>query len=355
MEKTKIKTYFLPVAGLLTGMFFCFLASPFSPNFQRSLQANVLRNRTQANVEPSYKAEFFYMDAINLLSHTSKEVTVRIKNTGMETWSSKGKSAIQLTPDANAAASDFVITPAILQQESVAPGKTAAFTFTITASGRVADYLLNFELSTADKKSFIMDIPVSLGITVATKKVALTFDDGYGDVGAFIDLLNSKNIRGTFFMVGYAAEKNQDAMRRIVNEGHMLADHSYGHPDFRTLTDDEIRWQLNQTREYLLKITGKDVYPYFRYPYGAMNERTNNVLKEDGWKYFPWTQDTTDWKYHQDSEAGRQHIYHYATLNPPEEAIVLMHTMSKSSLAVLPDVIQWYRDHGYSFVTVDEL
>ena len=156
-------------------------------------------------------------------------------------------------------------------------------------------------------------------------------------------------------MLGCVAQQNPDAMRRIVNEGHLLASHSYCHPDFRTLSADQIRWQLSETRKIMQEITGYDVFPYFRYPYGAMNEKTHAVLKEEGWKYFHWTQSTGDYKHHGNTSEGRKQIFYYSTLNPPEQSIVLMHIISKSSLAILPEIIKWYRDHGYVFVTVDEL
>lgn len=313
-------------------------------------------------LDESYQYEVVDQSQINLLLKGSKQVTIKVKNTGTIAWQNHGKFPLYLIADPKYSTSKFKplndswISDEIIgtmQEYEVNPGQTATFVFNMTSPDYITDHELGFKLSI--NNIFTFKFPIILGINVLIKKVALTFDDGYGNIDAFIDLLNNENVRGTFFMLGCVAEKNPDAMRRIVNEGHMLANHSYCHPDFRTLSDDEIRWQLSHTREVMQNITGKDIYPYFRYPYGAMNARTNAVLKEEGWTFIHWTQSTGDYKRHENSAAGRQQVYYYSTLNPPNNSIVLMHIISKSSLAALPSIIKWYRDHDYSFVTVDQL
>jgi peptidoglycan/xylan/chitin deacetylase (PgdA/CDA1 family) len=145
-------------------------------------------------------------------------------------------------------------------------------------------------------------------------------------------------------------------MKAIIESGHLLASHSYIHPNFNTLSTSEIRNQLNTTRDAIINSTGGyDPYPYFRYPGGDHSQRTDAVLAEDGWEFFHWTNGTGDFKYRANTSAGRSHILYYATAGAPDKAIVLLHTMSKSTLAVLPDIINWYRDRGYAFVTVDQL
>ncbi|MBI5754215.1 polysaccharide deacetylase family protein [Candidatus Peregrinibacteria bacterium] len=303
--------------------------------------------------DKSYQYELLDQKPLDLMKNVSTRLSVKIKNTGAVTWYGQGQFPVQLMADKkdNTWLPEGII--ATMQEQETAPGQIATFNFNITAPATIVDFELKFKLAIGD--NYVFKNPLVLGINIVTKKVAITVDDGYGNIDAFVDLFNRENVRATFFMLGCVVESNPKAMRRIVDEGHMLANHSYCHPDFRTLTDDKIRWELSHTREIMQNVTGHDVYPYFRYPYGAMNERTNNILKEEGWKYFPWTQSTDDYHFHQNTEAGRNFIYRYAISNPPDNAIILMHTFSQSSLAVLPDVIQWYRDHGYTFVTVDQL
>ena len=187
------------------------------------------------------------------------------------------------------------------------------------------------------------------------KIVAITIDDGYGEIDPVLDVLKSHRVKATFFMLGEIAEKNPEAMQRIVNEGHLLANHSYNHPEFTTLTHEEILWQLEEGRNALLEASGYDPHPYFRYPYGSQSITTNAILSEQGWEPFYWTQNTWDWMYEENTEEGAEFIYQEAIKDAPDESIVLLHTQSQSTISALPDIIKWYRRQGYDFVTVGEL
>jgi len=285
----------------------------------------------------------------------TREIKLKVKNTGEVPWYSTGPFPLELIMDDNISAQLFGLeaTGAIGKLE-MKPGEIATFLFNISSPGEKGSYEMEMKLAIQDLFVFTSE-SIIWDVDVAAKQVALTFDDGYGDIDAFIDVLNEEGVKGTFFILGCVAQNRPEEMKRIMEEGHLLASHSYNHPDFRTLSADSIRWQLNTTRDIIKEITGIDTYPYFRYPYGAYNSSTDAVLEQDGWQYFHWTNGTGDWKFHANTSYGRQHIYKYATLNPPDQAIVLMHVISRSTLAVLPDIIDWYRDRDYAFVTVDEL
>lgn len=297
-------------------------------------------------------------------NHESK---IKLQNTGDSSWYSDGNLRVGLavkkdeTSDLfktdnlskNKDLGDYSVVGWV-NQTGVSRGGFGDFSFEVASPGRVGRYPVKLYLVVGD--TFVIeDKPINLDLVFADKMVALTFDDGYGNIDSFIDTLNSQRVRGTFFMLGVVAQNQPEQMKRILREGHMLASHSLDHPDFRTLTDDGIRWQLSHTREIMKNITGYDVLPYFRYPYGAMNKRTHEIVEGEGWKWFHWTQSTGDYKHHENSAEGRSQVYYYSTLNPPDKSIVLMHIISQSSLNVLPDVIAWYRAHGYEFATIDEM
>jgi len=292
-----------------------------------------------------------------------KEITLKLKNTGETSWYDSGPFPIKLVTEDERAVQNFMLTESVvadLQERVVNPGETGTFRFEITppttqAADENPSYTLPLKLSIPGLLTFATQ-PINLNITVSNKVVALTFDDGYGDINPFIDVLNEQGVRGTFFILGVVAQARPDEMKRIVNEGHLLANHSYDHPDFRGLSASEIRWQLDAGRQAIITATdGYDPYPYFRYPYGARNASTDSTLTNDGWYWYNWTNGTGDFNYHESTSAGRSHILYYATAYPPERAIVLMHIISRSTLAVLPDIIASYREKGYAFVTVDEL
>jgi len=283
----------------------------------------------------------------NYLPNKEKQIQIKFKNTGKTPWYKSGNYKAYLQEkDTN--------TETELSQYKVLPGEEGTFIVKTITPSDIGSYEKQFIFGIKDLIEFDSS-PVNFEMNITTKKVALTFDDGYGEIDPFIDTLNQNNVKATFFMLGVVAQHQPEQMRRIIAEGHMLANHSYDHPDFRTLTHDQVVWQIEETRNIMKNITGLDVFPYFRYPYGAQNASTNSIVEGNGWKWIPWTQSTGDYKHHEDSEAGRHQTYYYATLNPPDTSIVLMHIISKSSLGVLPDLIKWYRDNNYAFVTVDEL
>lgn len=188
------------------------------------------------------------------------------------------------------------------------------------------------------------------------KFVAITIDDGWGgNLQGYLDVLKENRVKATFFMQGNEAEKQPEMMKKIVEEGHLLANHSYDHPEFTKLNKDEILWELEEGRNAILEASGYDPYPYFRYPYGSNSTLSNQILAEQGWKYFYWTQNTWDWSFETDTPEGEAYVYEEAIKNAPQESIVLLHTHGGSSVGVLPEIIKWYRQNGYSFVTVDAL
>ncbi len=295
-------------------------------------------------------------------TNNTKEIELTVENTGKVSWYQTSSFPIKLIIDDETDASLFKpvegwesdeIIGNIIAKLEVKPGEMASFMFEITSPSEKGEYSLGTKL--AIEELFIFPDSIVWDINVRDKIVALTFDDGYGEIGPFLDVLKEEDVKATFFMLGVVAQAKPDDMIRIVEEGHLLASHSYDHPDFRTLSEDSIKWQLDTTRDIMKGITGIDPYPYFRYPYGAHGDATDAVLAAEGWQYFHWTNGTGDYKFHEDSAHGREHVYYYATLNPPDKAVVLMHIISKSTLGTLPDIIDWYRDHDYAFVTVDEL
>lgn len=297
-----------------------------------------------------------------------REVKLKIKNTGKVSWYRDGLFPVRLIIDQDTDASLFRaynsdgkrgwysdnIVVGMFEDE-VKPGETANFSFTISSPKKSNSYKFGLKLAIPGLVVFKSNDVLVWNFKVYGKKVALTFDDGYGDIDAFLDVLKREGAKATFFMLGSVAELKPDQMKRIIAEGHQLANHSYSHPSFNAIGADEMRWQLHLGREALKKVTGVDPYPYFRYPYGAHSALSDQVLAELGWKWYHWTNGTGDWKFVKNTDGGRGHIFYHATKNAPDKAIVLMHISSHSGLAVLPDIIHWYRENGYELVRIDEL
>ncbi len=283
----------------------------------------------------------------NYLPNKEKQIQITLKNTGKTPWYKSGDYKAYLQENNQNTETE-------LSESKVNPGEEGTFFINTITPSEIGSYEKEFTFKIKDLIEFDSS-PISFAMNITNKKVALTFDDGYGEIDPFIDTLNKYNAPSTFFMLGAVAQHQPEQMKRIIADGHRLASHSYNHPDFRTLSREEIIWQTEETRNIMKNITGVDVFPYFRYPYGGFNDYTNSIIEGNGWKWIHWTNGTGDYQHHENSAAGRHQTYFYATLNPPDTSIVLMHIISKSTLGALPEVIKWYRDNNYAFVTVDEL
>lgn len=135
--------------------------------------------------------------------------------------------------------------------------------------------------------------------------VALSFDAG-SDVGytaLILDTLAANGVRASFGMTGVWAERNPDLVRRMVNEGHSLINHSYDHASFTgrstgkaALTQNE-RWeQLDRTEAIIAGLTGATTLPYFRPPFGDYDESVNQDVAARGYGFnVMWTVDSRGW------------------------------------------------------------
>jgi peptidoglycan-N-acetylglucosamine deacetylase len=194
--------------------------------------------------------------------------------------------------------------------------------------------------------------------------VALTFDagEGAGYTDEILDLLSERGIKASFGVTGQWAEQNPELIRRIVDEGHMLINHTYDHrswtgasPGTEPLTPDQRQAQLDQTEQIVLDISGYEMKPYFRFPYGDYDTDALVLLKNAGYDYtLWWTCDTLAWM-----EKTPQEIAEWCSPDDPQRggpgAVILMHVAQEGDWNALPVLIDTYASAGYDFVTMEEL
>jgi peptidoglycan-N-acetylglucosamine deacetylase len=127
--------------------------------------------------------------------------------------------------------------------------------------------------------------------------VALTFDDGPHPETTpwLLEELETHGLRATFFLVGRQVERFPELTRRIAEEGHDLANHTYDHPDLRQLGDGAIDTQLRVTNDLITEVAG--VTPrWFRPPFGATNDRVRARVGAHDMTEVIWSIDTHDWR-----------------------------------------------------------
>lgn len=184
------------------------------------------------------------------------------------------------------------------------------------------------------------------------KVVALTFDAAYDPepLAAILAALKKANAKATFFLTGEFVRDFPDSVLAIKAAGHAIGNHSWSHPDFLEVSDDEIRSQLRRTAAALTKLGVADPRPLFRFPYGSRNKAALRVVGSEGYLSYFWTIDTIDWKEDRTPEQVRASILD--KLQPG--AIVLMHVGSRQTASVLPQILDDLAERGYKTVGLRE-
>ena len=182
------------------------------------------------------------------------------------------------------------------------------------------------------------------------KCIALTYDDGpspYTD--RLLDTLSREQVKATFFSVGYNVSARPATMRRIRDLGMELANHSVNHPDLRTKSEADIRYEIGENQRRIQAATG--VRPtWFRPPYGAYNPTVERVAAENGLGVVNWSYDTWDWR-DRDPALITSRVVNEAGPN----SVVLMHDLHSTTVDAAPGIIRGLKDRGYTLVTVSEL
>jgi len=191
--------------------------------------------------------------------------------------------------------------------------------------------------------------------------VALTFDAGAdaGFTGEILDTLRREGIRASFSVTGLWAERNHDLLLAITADGHTLINHSYDHASFTglstgrpPLTPGERALELSRTETTVYHLTQRSTRPYFRPPYGDIDESVRRDAAAAGYRTIVmWTVDSLGWDH-----ATADEIVARCLAKAEPGAIYVMHVGSESQdAAALPRVIAGLRAAGYDFGTIDGL
>lgn len=202
------------------------------------------------------------------------------------------------------------------------------------------------DVDTNDTKDIYLSVKKK-NVSIDDKIVALTFDDGpskYTD--KILDVLKKHNACATFFLIGNTVDFYSDTLRRILEEGSEIGNHSYDHKLLTRLSKEEFQEEINKTQEAIKKITGFTP-TLFRPTYGGY---TNTLKSYTDLTFVLWDVDSRDW---QVKTKGR--ILNKVLPNVKSGSIILMHDNHEYSLNALEDMIEALKKQGYKFVTVTEL
>lgn len=187
------------------------------------------------------------------------------------------------------------------------------------------------------------------------KVIYMTIDCGYGssNTPVMLDTFKKHNIKVMFFVTKFFIDANPEYVKRMVEEGHMVGNHSVSHADLTSLTDEEIYKEIIDCEEAFYKVTGQQMNLYFRPPEGAYSKRTMQITEDLGYKTIFWSIAYGD--YDKNNQPGKDYVINHFTTYHHNGAIPLMHNDSDSNMEAMDDVLTLLEEQGYRFGTLDEL
>ena len=182
------------------------------------------------------------------------------------------------------------------------------------------------------------------------KCVALTMDDGpVPGTAKVLDLLRSKHVHVTFFVVGEMAKVRPGLVRRMVREGHVVGNHSWSHPEFFGESAKAMRSQLVRTDKVLHRATGGDPL-LMRPPFGEVTAKVRRLSRKLGEAVVLWSLDPMDWKDRKASTVARRVVR-----RAKRGSIILSHDSLKTTRKAYSRIIDGLRAKGFTLVTVPQL
>ena len=183
-----------------------------------------------------------------------------------------------------------------------------------------------------------------------TKDIYLTFDEGYeyGQTESILNTLKEKGVSATFFVTEPYAKDNPDLVRRMMDEGHVLGNHSVKHPSagMPSLSLDKQENEVTENHAYIKENFGYDMY-LFRYPTGRFSEQSLALLNNCNYKSIFWSFAYLDYDVNNQPDHASSLQKMKDKLHPG--AIYLLHAESETNAAVLGDFIDAVRAAGYGF------
>lgn len=194
------------------------------------------------------------------------------------------------------------------------------------------------------------------------REIALTYDAGAdrGYAEYILNVLASYGVKATFGMTGVWAQSNPDLVIRMVNEGHQLINHSWSHPSFTgssvssplALTRAARVDQLVRTEDFVRNLTGYQMLPYWRPPFGDLNASVLTDVNTAGYYLtIMWTCDTLAW-----NGASESQILNRCMYTARSGAVILMHVgASGLDWAATDNMVEYFLANGYQLVTIEEM
>ncbi|MBP1756862.1 MAG: putative rane protein [Firmicutes bacterium] len=185
------------------------------------------------------------------------------------------------------------------------------------------------------------------------KVIYLTFDAGYenGYTPAILDALKKHNVKVTFFLVGNYISTQPELVKRMLEEGHQVANHTFSHPNMANISSKaSFEKELTKLEDAFTTATGQKMVRFYRPPQGKYSVENLKMAQELGYKTFFWSLAYVDW--YNDKQPTKAQAFQKLIGRIHPGAIVLLHCTSKTNSEILDELLTKWEEMGYCF---DEL
>ena len=186
--------------------------------------------------------------------------------------------------------------------------------------------------------------------------IYLTFDAGYenGNTSQILDALKKHDAPATFFVVGHFLESAPEMVKRMVEEGHTVGNHTYHHYDMSKISDPAVfQKEMDDVRTLFQETTGTEMAMYYRPPQGKYSETNLQMAKDLGYSTFFWSLAYVDWNV--DAQPSHEEAFSKLIDRIHPGAVVLLHNTSKTNGEILDELLTKWEEMGYTFGKLEEL
>ena len=186
-----------------------------------------------------------------------------------------------------------------------------------------------------------------------SKTIYLTFDEGYeaGYTSEILKILKENDVKATFFLTAHYVNTQEDLVKQMIDEGHIIGNHTVNHKSMPSLTEEEIKKEVMDLHQGIYEKFGYEM-KYIRPPKGEFSEKTLQITNSLGYQNVMWSFAYEDWNEEKqpDEEQSKQKILN----NLHNGEIMLLHGNSKTNTNILDSVIKEAKNMGYEFKSLDE-
>ncbi len=186
------------------------------------------------------------------------------------------------------------------------------------------------------------------------KIMYLTFDNGYeykNLTANILDTLKAKNVKAAFFVTLSYAKQNPQLIKRMIDEGHIVGNHSATHPSFPDLTRSQMAQEI-VTLENYFRENFSYTSEYFRFPSGEYSECALELVTSIGFKSIFWSVAYSDWD--TANQNGGDYAFSTVVSRFHPGAVILLHAVSQDNSDALGKIIDEAHNQGYTFKTLGE-